>query len=800
VPQATAVLTRTIGSGKDYASFTLAEADVQNIGASADLVFENERIVFEADAGIYSHPTVFVSTLTTDATRNVSYRAASGAEHGGSSSSGVRLQNSSGYGPVFDDNYMTMEDVVFLPFSGATTAYGPVVRSGIGNIFRNCICDWRGNSRDGFAIKGGSLASPTVVENCVFIGDSNFSYRRSLLVTTEAVPGSVHAKARNCTIVNEIGLGTVVRPGLASDTVTVEFVNCLSIGPNAYSASGSGTATVTGSNCFGDATDPWPAGLQGTPATITTSTAADPGAGDYALYVGKNGALLDSPNNDVIGQGVGPAANSDVPLYDILGNFRAGDTANPGAFEIPQATYTWKKTIGPVGRDYATFSLAEADVTNIPTSADLVNENEAIVFEADAGTYNESVIYESTLTTDATRQVTYRPAAGSEHGGELGAGVRITSPSTTASARDEHLSLDGLVLITTGGAYLSIQEADGVIFRNLLMQGTVCVLSWQNGATAPMLVENCVAHSSSGNPYYSFASSAETHVKYRNCTAFLGGTARGWTAFGSATYHLYVDIINCISINTNSNLTFAQNTDVTVTGSNNFGGLSSPFPVAIQGSPYPITATTDTDPGPGDWAIYDAATGALINDSDNDVLAGGVGPSANSDVPETDIVGNLRSGSTADPGAFEISSIPAPLPGLSSDMQQTYQAEAAYTLALTPSGVTNVTHQQDGASDYLEITTSVRSQEVAFPEGAQAVRVVATQNSRPCIVTVVLDDGAGGEVEYNIGYVGGAALSADYTHLWNLSALQSDGTYPKLKFTSDFASDSQRIYVWWHTS
>jgi hypothetical protein len=49
----------------------------------------------------------------------------------------------------------------------------------------------------------------------------------------------------------------------------------------------------------------------------------------------------------------------------------------------------------------------------------------------------------------------------------------------------------------------------------------------------------------------------------------------------------------------------------TVTGSNNFGGSTEPFPVAIQGSPYPITATTNTSPGAGDWAIYEAATGQL---------------------------------------------------------------------------------------------------------------------------------------------------------------------------------------------
>ena len=93
----------------------------------------------------------------------------------------------------------------------------------------------------------------------------------------------------------------------------------------------------------------------------------------------------------------------------------------------------------------------------------------------------------------------------------------------------------------------------------------------------------------------------------------------------------------------------------TVLGSNNFGPQTSAthvFPAALKGSPYPITATTDLNPGAGDWAIYDAATGAVIDDPDNDVLDGGVGPSVNSDVPTTDIAGVTRSGATTDPGAF----------------------------------------------------------------------------------------------------------------------------------------------------
>ncbi|MGB0964174.1 MAG: hypothetical protein ACPGVY_15925, partial [Mycobacterium sp.] len=92
-------------------------------------------------------------------------------------------------------------------------------------------------------------------------------------------------------------------------------------------------------------------------------------------------------------------------------------------------------------------------------------------------------------------------------------------------------------------------------------------------------------------------------------------------------------------------------------GSNNFGGSTDPFPAAIQGSPYPITATTNTDPGAGDWAIYDATTGALVNVPANDVLNKGVGPIIKSEVPTTDIVGATRANFYADPGAFQASAV-----------------------------------------------------------------------------------------------------------------------------------------------
>jgi len=664
------VLTRTIGpSGRDYASFTLAEADVENIGTSADLVANDEAIVFEADAAVYAHPTNFQSSLTTDATRNVTYRAATGSEHEGSSSSGVRLQNTSGNGPIFDDDHTAMEGIVFLPRTGTTTAYGPEIRNAEGNTFRNCISDWRGNQRDGFSIQNGSSSAPTVLENCVCLGDSTFTSRRSLTFNSGSYTSDLRAKIRNCTIINEAGLGTTLA---GSGDITIEFINCLSIGPNAYYDYSSGTTAITGSNCFGDATDPWPASVQSTPATVTTSTAYDPGAGDFALYVGKNGALLDSPNNDVIDQGVGPSANSDVPTTDILGNARSGATANPGAFEQPQATATITKTIGPSGRDYTTFTLAEADVANIGGSADLVNENERIIFEADAGTYSASFTVSSTLTTDATRQVTYKAASGAEHSGSLSAGVILSAVSYVA---DSFTTLHGLVL--SGSSHTAAPGTAGVTYRSCLgsnpISNTCFDTNGSGSAQYPTTYENCVGfgQSSAGaQRVWALATySGDCYAKLVNCTCVADGR---WAFFvgGSTANTFEVEIVNFLSLG-ESAVFVGDYTDParTFTGSNNFGGSTTSFPAALQGSPYPITATIDAEGtlAAGDYAIHDS-NGRLYNITTNDVWQAGIGPASDSDVPTTDILGATRSGTTANPGAFELgvgeSNEPPALPGL----------------------------------------------------------------------------------------------------------------------------------------
>ena len=660
------VVTRTIGVGRDYVNFTAAEADVENIATSAiggtDLVANDGAIVFEADAGTYSESVTFQSSLTTDATRQVTYKPAAGSEHGGVLDGGVLITQTSSpsnYTLGVGDNF-TKVFGLGLQQVGTSRVVSAACH---GFTLDSCVIESDTTTTRCLWVNWSPTAPPAgatnTISNNVFIngyvslwhngGSSGVQFDLINNTHTGLEP------QRNWDIYHVPDTSYNVVNNLVTNPATSGFGTWLDQG-------GGGTATITGSNNFGGSFGPFPAAIQGSPYPITPSKSYDPGVGDFALYVGSTGELLDSPNNDVVNQGVGPAANSDVPTTDIKGNTRSGTTANPGAFEQLNSLTTVTRTIGS-GKDYANFIAAEADVVNIATSAigsgSLLDYNGAIVFEADAGDYTESFTFFTggALTCDPTRNVTWTCASGAGHGGKFASGANIIG---AISLQESFAIADGFsVTPSTGGGGGIGGEAVGVILRNLMSYSTnnrAFTLSRGGSAAFPNVVENCVGKSDSSRAFDIRADGAESYWRVVNCTAMATGINQGFIVAQSSSDTINLELVNNVVNGGTARSYFASpGPTVVVTGSNNFGpdDGSAPFPAAVQGSPYPVTPTIDLDPGAGDFLVYWPSTGALVDVSGNDVWQQGVGPSVNSDVPTTDIEGVARSGATANPGAFE---------------------------------------------------------------------------------------------------------------------------------------------------
>ena len=337
------------------------------------------------------------------------------------------------------------------------------------------------------------------------------------------------------------------------------------------------------------------------------------------------------------------------------------------------------KTIGPTGRDYTTFTLAEAAVESIATaefgSTDLVANDGAIVFEADAGTYSENFTISNSLTCDPTRNVTYQSLAGGQAVVGNSYGFSLISITNGAFTTLRRLAI-GNTVTGASGRSVEIKPAAGATCEGCLLDSLT--FERQGGSGVGVVLDT---GASSGG-----AGSAANPTVIKNCVE--RGAGSGVTITGTAIDDIHINVVNCtfagtglialeirtsndVTINSVNNINLGHSWSwrdglttgaVTETGSNNFGGSSQPFPVALQGSPYPITPTTSfsTPLGAGDFAVYMGSNGSLADVTGNDVWQQGVGPGTNSDVPTTDINGVARSGASCNPGAFEADGFVAP--------------------------------------------------------------------------------------------------------------------------------------------
>ena len=149
--------------------------------------------------------------MNCDATRNVTWTHASGAEHGGEFGEGVNIVGSCS----MQESFAVVDGLSVSPTTGgaAGITLGP-----IGVILRNLMAHSTNNR--GFTLgRGGSAAFPGVVENCVGKSDSSRGF------DIRADGADSHWRVINCTaMATGINQGFIIGQS-SSYTINLELVN-----------------------------------------------------------------------------------------------------------------------------------------------------------------------------------------------------------------------------------------------------------------------------------------------------------------------------------------------------------------------------------------------------------------------------------------------------------------------------------------------------------------------------------------------------------------------------------------------
>lgn len=340
-------------------------------------------------------------------------------------------------------------------------------------------------------------------------------------------------------------------------------------------------------------------------------------------------------------------------------------------------------TVGS-GKDYTTIQGAVDGIATEATSADLVTDDEYVEIVVDGGTYAESVVVNESLTTDATRNVVIRAAAGAEHLGEWSAaGGVLVEPTAGGHAFDVY---DDFITLQDIEIHPGTGTSDECVRFQSGVQGSGVIRCLLDGSRSGSQGDGFYAGNwdvgQSGNPIFAYDSvffgfdRAAVHAQpfdgvrnqaflLVNCAFINNANAIGWDD-GSASTVIEWDVYNCYALANSKDYgtTSTSSSTPTFTGSNNLtaditSGERIPgatFCASRDTSDLPLTA--------GDWiGVVDAdltSTATLdytpLDDANNNILGGGVGPSSNSLVLTTDIAGNTRSGATCDVGPYDLTS------------------------------------------------------------------------------------------------------------------------------------------------
>jgi len=398
------------------------------------------------------------------------------------------------------------------------------------------------------------------------------------------------------------------------------------------------------------------------------------------------------------------------------------------------------KTIGS-GKDYATFTAAAAAINSIATTAfgstDLVANDGAIVFEADAGYYNESPYISNSIVADATRNVTFKPAAGSEHNGNIDEGVVFND----TGAGQAWLFVTAFYVLDGLSIQNSIETRQATIVRNC----NISALRRPNGIndnhqqSTGTLIENCWIEAQTRCIN---ANNQVGTLTARNCTFHnTGQGVRINTGTPVAIYNNFAHV--SLTSQSFGNFTALQGSG-NVTEQTTFGDLIIPAGDGIFAGNQTWTLTTDTDASStGNQAIFDPYTSKLYDVTGNDawkVLTN------LSNVPATDIAGNSRKATGYNPGAFEEDAAGSVPPGRAFDP--------------APS---------NGATDVSTSTTLSWSE----PAGTISSRQIYLGTS-PSLVTLVSTSTSPVSLE--------TELDAGTTYYWRVDLINSAGTTQGITF------------------
>lgn len=339
-------ITKTIKpSGGDYSQPQDAYDDIPAIVGSADLVAADSAVEFLMDSGAYEpFDCNLTDGLTTDATRNVTFKAADGQDHAGSVNGGVRIEVAEGGtqpAVTVRQDHCAFEGLTVVARQGANGNYGFWCLNSEGNIIKRCIVIADGQYSILMQSNATALSAVSVIENVLAIGDGTADDRYIDLRGSTSATGRVLYRMVNCSGFDSNAFIRVGASGASGSVVSVEMHNNFAGNcTRAYQTSGSATLSVTGGGNVGGSTNPFPEAIQAKDQTwdITADQAAA-ADGNTAIFNRGTLKLTSSYRNDALEVGTGPDSDSDVPTVDIAGLERRGTTTNPGAFQ--SLTHVW---------------------------------------------------------------------------------------------------------------------------------------------------------------------------------------------------------------------------------------------------------------------------------------------------------------------------------------------------------------------------------------------------------------------------------------------------------------------------